>query len=209
MALSSRVGDASEAPAGTHAADRPDDAARDHAHDAALVERTLRGDADAYGELVARHMRRAFAIAFRILQHREDAEDTVQDAFIRALERIDALDTSRPFGPWLYRIVLNKALNSRRARSVRTTDEIPADAVSMTTSPATDADRSALRHRLSTALATLSEKQRTIVQLADIEEFTSGEIADMLGIADGTVRWHLHQARRTLRLLLDPDPGTT
>lgn len=154
-------------------------------------------------------MRRAFAIAFRILQHREDAEDTVQDAFIRALERIDALDPSRPFGPWLYRIVVNKALNSRRARTVRTTDEIPADAVSMTTSPDTDADRSALRHRLSTALESLSEKQRTIVQLADIEEFTSGEIADMLGIADGTVRWHLHQARRTLRLLLDPDREVT
>lgn len=173
--------------------------------DFALVDRVLRGDSDAYGHLVSRHMRRAFSIAFRILQHAEDAEDAVQDAFMRALERIDALDRSRPFGPWLYRIVVNKALNMRRSRTVRATDRIPDVTASTDASPAQVAERSALRQRLADAMATLSEKQRLIVQLADIEEYTSAEIATMLDLADGTVRWHLHQARKALRQQLESE----
>jgi RNA polymerase sigma-70 factor, ECF subfamily len=169
------------------------------AQDALLVERVRRGDAVAYGELVTRHMRRAFAIAFRILQHREDAEDVVQDAFIRALERIDTLEKGRPFSPWFNRIVVNQSLNARRSRTLRATDRVPDSAAAMSASPELATERALLRERLRTALDLLPERQRVIVQLADLEEFSSVEIAEMLDIADGTVRWHLHQARRTLR----------
>jgi RNA polymerase sigma-70 factor, ECF subfamily len=179
-------------------------AAQEAMQDALLVERVLRGDAEAYGELVTRHMRRAFAIAYRVLGHREDAEDVVQDAFIRALERLDTHDRKRPFRAWLYRIVVNQALNHRRARTLRMTEEVPADARSMTPSPEQDTERSRLRERLEAAMGVLTEKQRTIVQLADLEEFTSAEIAEVLDMADGTVRWHLHQARRALRQALGP-----
>jgi RNA polymerase sigma-70 factor, ECF subfamily len=124
----------------------------DIAQDTLLVERVLRGDAEAYGELVGRHMRRAFAIAYRIVEHREDAEDVVQDAFLRALERIDSLDTRRPFHPWLYRIVVNQALNYRRSRSRRATETMP-DAVAATgPTPEDDAAAAALRRRLRSAL---------------------------------------------------------
>jgi RNA polymerase sigma-70 factor, ECF subfamily len=179
-------------------------AAQEAVQDALLVERVLRGDAEAYGDLVARHMRRAFSVAYRVLEHREDAEDVVQDAFIRALERIDTLDRSRPFRAWFYRIVVNQALNFRRSRTRRTMDPIPDDARTTTSSPEEDAERAGLRERLNTVMQQLSEKQRTIVQLADLEEFTSAEIAHILDMADGTVRWHLHQARKTLRQLLGP-----
>jgi RNA polymerase sigma-70 factor, ECF subfamily len=167
--------------------------------DALLVARVLAGDAEAYGELVARHMRRAFSIAWRILEHREDAEDVVQDAFIRALERLATLDPARPFRPWFHRIVVNAALNYRRGRSVRVTEPMPADVMATTTSPETYAANALLRGRLRAALDELPERQRTIVQLADLEGMTSSEIADVLDLSAGTVRWHLHQARHTLR----------
>lgn len=179
-------------------------AAQQAVQESQLVERVLRGDAEAYGDLVAQHMRRAFSVAYRILEHREDAEDVVQDAFIRALERIETLDRGRPFGPWFYRIVVNQALNFRRGRSRRAMDAIPEDARSNAPSPERETDRARLRDRLSTALDGLTERQRTIVQLADLEEFTSIEIAALLDMSDGTVRWHLHQARKALRAALGP-----
>jgi RNA polymerase sigma-70 factor (ECF subfamily) len=178
--------------------------AQEALQDARLVERVLQGDAEAYGLLVSRHMRRAFAIAFRILEHREDAEDVVQDSFMRALERIDQLDRSRPFRPWLLRIVMNRSLNFRRGRGVRATVAVPESAASSGTLPDRAAENADLRGRLRAALDLLPEKQRTIVQLADLEGLSSGEIGRIMEIADGTVRWHLHEARAKLRAALAP-----
>lgn len=188
---------------------QPDDDAHriEAARDALLVERVLGGDAEAYGELAARHMRRAFRIAWRILEHREDAEDVVQDAFIRALEGIGTLDPARPFGPWFHRVVVNSALNYRRGRSVRATQPMPRDVVATTSSPETDAENALLRGRLRAALDALPERQRTIVQLADLEGMNGSEIADILDVSAGTVRWHLHQARQTLRVALGTQEG--
>ncbi|HEX7120660.1 MAG TPA: sigma-70 family RNA polymerase sigma factor [Longimicrobiales bacterium] len=172
--------------------------------EAHVVERVRRGDVEAYGELVRRHMRRAFSIAYRILEHREDAEDVVQDAFLRALERFDTLERGRPFGPWLYRIVVNRALNVRRGRSIRRTEPIPEHASSDAAAPDGAAERAELLRRLAEAAEALPERQRTIVQLSELEGFTSAEVAEILGVSDGTVRWHLHRARRTLRRALAP-----
>lgn len=172
--------------------------------DALLVGRVLRGDAEAYGELVSRHMRQAFAIAYRILEHREDAEDAVQDAFIRALERIDQLGPGGRFRPWMLRIVVNTALNSRRRRGVRRTEAVLDTMAADGSLPDEAAERADLRARLSAALDALPEKQRTIVQLADLEHMRSAEIGEILELSDGTVRWHLHEARRALRQALSP-----
>src|SRR5690606_26800443 len=125
--------------------------------DAWLVGRVRAGDAEAYGELVRRHMRRAFSIAYRILEHREDAEDVVQEAFVRALERFDTLEPGRPFAPWMYRIVVNGALNYRRARSVRRTEPIPEDTRSGDAAPDGAAERAELSRRLRDAMAGLPE----------------------------------------------------
>lgn len=176
----------------------------DPERDALLVERVLRGDGEAFGELVSRHMRKAFAIAYRILEHREDAEDAVQDAFIRALERIDTLMPGRPFHPWFYRIVVNRSLSLRRSRGVRSTQPLPEHAAADGPSPADHAIRGELRERLEQAIAALPERQRLIVQLSELEGLTSAEIGELLEMAPGTVRWHLHQLRRTLRAALEP-----
>ena len=176
----------------------------DDAIDAGLVERVRTGDVVAYDELVRRHLRRSHAVAFRLLGHREDAEDLVQDAFIQALDKIDSFDTSRPFAPWFFRILTNRGLNARQSRALRTVSEIPEDSASHGESPETAAERGELRTRLREAVATLPERQQLIVQLFEIDGWTSSEIAATLGIADGTVRWHVHEARRILRDALAP-----
>jgi RNA polymerase sigma-70 factor (ECF subfamily) len=176
----------------------------DDAIDAALVERVRGGDVAAYDELVRRHLRRAHAVAFRLLGHREDAEDLVQDAFIQALDKIDSFDSTRPFAPWFFRILTNRGLNARQSRALRTVSEIPDDTAAHGESPETSAEREELRTRLRSAVAALPERQQLIVQLFEIDGWTSGEIAASLGIAEGTVRWHVHDARRTLRDALAP-----
>jgi RNA polymerase sigma-70 factor, ECF subfamily len=172
--------------------------------DEQLVERVRVGDQDAFATLVGRHMDRAFRIAYRLLGHREDAEDLVQESFVAVLEKIDTFQAGRPFAPWFNRIVVNRGLNAREARSVRRMDQIPETAASPGSSPARHAEQVQLRERIDTAIAALPDRQRTIVQLFELEGYTGAEIAEMLDISAGTVRWHLHEARRTLREALAP-----
>ena len=168
----------------------------------ALVERVRRGDPAAFDALVGRYMRRAFAVAYRLLGNREDAEDLVQDAFVAVLQKIDTFERGRGFSPWFFRILVNRGLNARKARALRTTDEIPAAVAAAGFSPERQAEQTELRDRLRGALATLPERQRVIVELFELEGFGSTEIAEILEIADGTVRWHLHEARKALRQAL-------
>ena len=84
-----------------------------------LIVRVQRGDKHAFDELARRYARRAFAVAYRILRHTQDAEDLVQDAFVAALDGIGSFDPSRPFAPWFFKIVVNRALNAASARSTR------------------------------------------------------------------------------------------
>ena len=172
--------------------------------DEELVERVRVGDFAAYDTLVARHMRSAFAIAYRVLGQREDAEDLVQDAFMVALEKIDTFRDGHRFAPWFFRILVNRGLNARKARSLRQMDALPTELSTREPTPHVEAERSQLRERIEAAVAVLPERQRTIVKLFELEGFSSPEIADMLELSDGTVRWHLHQARQTLRQALAP-----
>lgn len=177
------------------------------AEEAELVERVRRGDTAAFDALVVRHMPRAFGVAFRLLGQREDAEDLVQEAFLVALERIDSFQPGRPFAPWFFRILTNRGLNARKSRSLRQMEAIPADAPARGESPERAAERSELRERLRAVLDGLPERQRTIVQLFELEGFSSAEIAEILELSDGTVRWHLHHARKVLREALAPFAG--
>jgi RNA polymerase sigma-70 factor, ECF subfamily len=171
--------------------------------DTALVGRVRAGDTDAYGELVERHLRRAFSVAYRLLGHREDAEDLVQETFLVALARIDTFDLGRSFGPWFYRILVNRGLNARKARAIRQTVDVPDHAASSGPLPDRSAERAELRARVKLAMAELPERQRVALELFEVEGFSGAEIAEILEIPAGTVRWHLHQARQKLRLALD------
>ena len=166
--------------------------------DAALIRRVRAGDDTAFDLLVAEYMRPAFQMAYRVVGHREDAEDLVQESFLAAHQYLDTFDIERPFGPWLNRIVMNRGANLRRSRTRRQT-EPETDAVSTAPSALDDTARSETRDLLLRALATLSEKQRMIVILFDVDGLTSTEIGERLMLAPGTIRWHLHEARRILR----------
>lgn len=175
------------------------------AEEATVLGRVQAGDRAAFDVLVRRYMRRAFAIAYRLLGHREDAEDLVQDAFLIALERIGSFDLTRPFGPWFFRIVVNRGLNARKSRAVRRTEATPLDALETSDpSPVADLEGAEIRERFRAALDTLSRRQRLIVELSDLDGLSGVEIASMLGLSQGTVRWHLHMARHTLRKALAP-----
>lgn len=164
-----------------------------------LVERVRAGDAAAFDLLVSRHLKRAFSVAYRLLGQREDAEDLVQEAFLTVLEKIDTFQHGRSFGPWFYRILVNRGLNARKSRALRVMSVIPPETAAPGRSPLSDAERAELRDGLAAAMAELPERQRTVVQLFDLEGFSSQEIAEILDLSDGTVRWHLHQARQRLR----------
>lgn len=172
-----------------------------------LVEAVRRGDAAAFDALVRRYLRRAHAVAYRLLEHREDAEDLVQDAFMTALERIHTFQPGRPFGPWFFRILTNRGHNLRAARARRATLPLPAEAETSAPSPADDAERSELRAWLADALAGLPERQRLIIQLFELDGLSGAEIAEALEMPPATVRWNLHQARKKLRTALAPLGG--
>lgn len=170
--------------------------ARDHERE--LVDQVRDGDSEAFASLVDLYSEQAFAVAYGFLQHVEDAEDLVQDAFIRALERIDRLKPGSPFGPWFYRLVVNASLNRRRYRARRRTEPIPPNARGKG-NPVGAAHRAEMRERLARALRALPEVLETVVVLHDLEGFTHPEIAEMLDIPVGTSRSHLFRARRKLR----------
>jgi RNA polymerase sigma-70 factor, ECF subfamily len=164
-----------------------------------LIAAVRRGDEAAFAELVRRHMRPAFALAYRILNQREDAEDIVQEAFMAALGAIDTFDEQRPFAPWFSRIVVNRALNAHKRATARVTvvagDGLTAD----TPSPALAAEQGDVRERVGRAIERLPERQRTIVRLSAFDGLSSAEIGELLDMPAGTVRWELHQARAALR----------
>lgn len=169
--------------------------------DAALVRRVREGDSSAFDEIVKAYMRQVFQVAYRVVGHREDAEDLVQDCFLAAYQYLDSYDVDRPFGPWITRIVLNRGANLRRSRARRAT-EPETDAVSPAPSALDEATRAEAREKLVEVMATLNERQRMIVTMFDVDGMTSTEIGERLELAPGTVRWHLHEARRVLRSAL-------
>jgi RNA polymerase sigma-70 factor (ECF subfamily) len=169
-------------------------------HEAAAIARVQRGEAEAFDLLVRRYMRTGYAVAFRVLGHREDAEDVVQEAFLAALANIGSFDTGRRFGPWFHRIVVTRGLNFRKSRGRRATEALDdAGVASGDPGPAAAAEQDALRTSVAQALGRLPERQRMVVQLFELDGFSGAEIAGMLGISPGTVRWYLHEARQALR----------
>jgi RNA polymerase sigma-70 factor, ECF subfamily len=167
--------------------------------DAALVALARGGDAAAFEALVRRYMRPAYAIALGVVKEPADAEDVCQDAFIRALERIDDCEPAR-FGAWLLRIVRNRAHSVRRYLGVRDASALDTvSAASRAPGPQRDTERAQLRDDLTAALAELSEVQRQVVLLHDLEGWKHREIGGLLDLPEGTVRAHLFHARRALR----------
>jgi RNA polymerase sigma-70 factor (ECF subfamily) len=183
---------------------RPDGAARKlrDVAEAALAARARTGDRVAFGELVDRYAEQARRVARAVLQDPDDADDAAQDAFLSALVKLEQYDASRPFGPWLMRIVANAATDRRRRRAVRRVETLDEGLVAGGQRPDAVAEREALAERLRQALAELPERRRVAVVLFDVEGYSHAEIGEILGMPEGTVRSEVFHARRRLRTLL-------
>jgi len=163
-----------------------------------LVERARLGDAQAYEALVRGHYRAAYATALALTGTPMDAEDVMQDAFIRALERLEECDPDR-FGAWLLTIVRNRAHNVRDRERVRAADSVDGMQIGGGDPAHRRAERLELRASLEAALAMLSPVQREIVLLHDLEGWKHREIAEALDMSEVMARQHLFKARQRLR----------
>jgi len=173
--------------------------------DGELVRRAQRGDEEAFGLLVSRYMRSAYAVALSVTGKHEDAEDAAQESLMVALRRVEECREPDRFAGWLMTIVRNRSRNLLRREGLRSTSEIPVGTAGGDPLPDQVLKRTRLRARLDEALAELSEVQREIVLLHDYEGWKHREIAERLDMPSGTVRSHLHFARKALRKRLGDD----
>jgi RNA polymerase sigma-70 factor (ECF subfamily) len=162
--------------------------------DARALRAARRGDEEELERLFRAHWGRAYRAAYLVVHDAAAAEDIAQEAFITVVRTLDRFDRSRPFGPWLHRIVVNRAIDHARARKLR--GEVPADD---RLDLAAAADERPFDARLVAGLATLDPEQRAVIVLRHLLEYTPGEIADLLDLPRGTVNSRLRRGLDSLR----------
>lgn len=176
----------------------------DDARDGEALRRCATGDIGGLDDLVGRHQLAGLRIAYLLVQDMAAAEDIVQESFLRVFRAAPQFRAGAPFAPWFHRIVLNAArqylrgARRRRETSLETLDELdlPSGRVPLASDPLTAAQRSERRQAVVSVLATLTHKQREVLVLRYYGGYGDGEIARMLGVPGGTVRWRLHAALR-------------
>jgi RNA polymerase sigma-70 factor (ECF subfamily) len=185
------------------AAARPAEPGR--AAEMALVERCRAGELGAFEELYRMHAGRLYSLAWRMLGNPTDAEDLLQEIFLAAHRKLESFRGDAALGTWLYRLAMNQVLDylrSRAARAGQLTDGFD-DAALIEDAMAHRLDASAIdRVDLERAIAQLPEGCRAAFVLHDIEGLEHREVADVLGVAEGTSKSQVHKARLRLRVLL-------
>jgi RNA polymerase sigma-70 factor (ECF subfamily) len=191
--------------------------AEERQRDLELVRRVQAGERPAFRELFDRHHKRAFAVAFGVLKHRQDAMDVVQESFVKVHKHIGSFQGTSSFYTWLYRIVMNLAIDQLRRRKTgrnveyddavlregeaaihdailpRMTDENPRKAVI----------RRELLARMEAALAELPEYHRQVILLREVEGLSYEEMAEALDVPKGTIMSRLFHARRKMQSALE------
>jgi RNA polymerase sigma-70 factor, ECF subfamily len=168
-----------------------------------LVREAQRGSAEAVEALFRREWPRAYRAAYLVVHDAAAAEDIAQEAFLAALRALDRFDRRRPFGPWMHRIVVNRAIDVARARTLRR--EVDPAAGEMEEAPPDQPSRPFSDHVLE-ALRGLGPEQRAIVALRYLFDYTPGEIARALELPRGTVNSRLRRALDRLAEVLEADP---
>lgn len=159
----------------------------------ALIREAQAGSPQAFEELFSSYWPRAHRAAFLIVHDSAAAEDITQEAFLAALRALDRFDRGRPFGPWLTRIVVNRAIDWARARALRR--ESGSEEPAGRNTPAGDLGPGPpYSDTVTSALAGLSPDQRAVVVLRYLLEYTPGEIAKLLDLPRGTVNSRLRRA---------------
>ena len=187
------------------------------ANDSGLVTRARRGDTDAFRVLVERHSRPLFRLAYRMTGNQQDAEDVVQESFLRAYKQLARFDERASFGTWLYRIAVNCSLDFVRSRKRRNELAAPADTemedpiLSLPSHDPTP-DRMALsgevRDRVAEAMTELSPSERTAFVLRHFEGMCIEDVSRVLGCQPGAAKHSVFRAVQKLRRALEPLAST-
>ena len=180
-----------------------------------LIDELREGDMAALAILVEKYKRLVYRVAVQITKNHEDANDVMQDTFLKVYESIHSFRKDAAFETWLYRIVVNHATNlvkrreRRRESPLSGTSEMEihpdlARATDLANNPHLNLERKERQRWVTQAVNSLPLKQRTVVILHEFEGLTHPEIASILNCSEGTVRSRLHYARHKLRDLLRP-----
>jgi RNA polymerase sigma-70 factor (ECF subfamily) len=184
---------------------------RDPVDDRELVESARKGDRDAFRTLYDRYHRRAYALAFGVLRHQDDALDVVQDAFIKAHRYLDKFEGNSSFYTWLYRIVMNLAIDHlrkhRRVRPVELDEQHLEEGVGddsllpkvLGGNPGRALLDKEIRARIDEALGELSENHRAVLVMRELEGMSYEEMAQAMNCSKGTIMSRLFHARKNMQ----------
>jgi RNA polymerase sigma-70 factor (ECF subfamily) len=180
------------------------------ATEAELLVAAQAGDRRAFSRLVRIHQRRVYACAVSMLGDGGDADDAVQETFMRAWRAIARFDGRSQLSTWLYRVCVNVCLNHIRKRKRHDAADLAdprvpepkADPTQGNTDPRRVLEVRQLQGRLAEAVDGLSESLRTTVIMVLVDGMPQKEVAEILGCSEGTIAWRIHEARRRLRLAL-------
>jgi len=175
------------------------------AADLELAARCRAGDAGAFEELYRQHARRLFSLVVRMIGSVDDAEDLLQEVFLQAHRKLSGFRGDSALGTWLYRLTMNHCLDHLRARQVRmnrATESLDEEGAEEPTAPAPVVHAVVSRLDLERAIKMLPDGARAAFLLHDVEGFEHREIAQILGISEGTSKSQVHKARMKLRLIL-------
>jgi RNA polymerase sigma-70 factor (ECF subfamily) len=178
--------------------------------EAILLERAQRGDREAFWELAAPSLDPIYGLARRLTKSEEDAEDIVQESFLKALDKIGEFQGKSRFNTWLHRIAVNQGLMKLRKRRAdvfsldaplrsENGDGPTLDPVDFSESALEELQSMEAAAVLDAALEDLPIDQRTIVVMRDINRLSNDEVAQALELPIGAVKWRLHRARTVLR----------
>ncbi len=178
---------------------------------AVVLARASGGDGEAFGLLVNSHARTAFRLAYRLTGNERDAEDVVQESFIRAYRQLGRFEARSNFGTWLHRIVVNCAMDSLRARHTRTTERLSAavgDVPDMAASDQPSPERLALsteiRRRVDASMDELTPQERVAFALRHYEGRSIDEIGRTLGVQKSAAKHAVFRAVKKIRIALEP-----
>jgi RNA polymerase sigma factor (sigma-70 family) len=205
-----RGADAS-APASTPSTERDIDLR--HEDDEALVRRAQAGETSAFDILVERYKERLYATVYHMTANHEDANDLVQETFIKAYKSLRSFRGQSSFYTWVYRIAVNRTINfikRRKNRNQFSLDDVDSsiqndpDLVEMMShvTPRREVGLTELHEKLNEALQKLSEPHRAVVTMHDVQGMTHADIAQVMKCSEGTVRSRLFYARQQMQALL-------
>lgn len=183
---------------------------------AAVLARASGGDGEAFSLLVNSHARMAFRLAYRLTGDERDAEDVVQESFIRAYRQINRFEARSNFATWLHRIVVNCAMDALRSRHTRRAErmgepveDIPDAPVSIAPSPERLAMSTEIRRRVDASMETLTPRERIAFALRHYEGRSIEEIGRTLGVQQSAAKHAIFRAVKKVRASLEPLRRTT